>query len=221
MGIMTTDEKFSDFLARAARSYNEPPAEVPREEMWAAVGERRRGAAPRRRLHFAAWIGMAATLAIGVGIGRYTVRRDAGSDSAQAAPATSVAGANGVNGAIGAAGGNVAYRLAARDHLARAEALLTAYRTSDSLGAPNTQITEWAEDVLQNTRLLLDSPAAADPSRQQLLRDLEAVLVQMIQRSPGPVGAEEARAQVYRSIERTHVLTRLRSAQPVGSNGSN
>ena len=103
----------------------------------------------------------------------------------------------------------------------RAAALLTAYRTSDAAGAPNAQITAWAQDVLQNTRLLLDSPAAADRARRQLLRDLEAVLVQMIQRSPGPSGADEARTQVYRSIERTHVLTRLRSAQPVGSNGSN
>lgn len=215
--MTTDDERFPEFLAREAHSYNAPPAEVPREEMWAAIGERRTAVAPQRR-HLAVWIAMAATLVIGVAIGRYTLRRDADSGTARTALATSPAGANGSNGA---AGGNIAYRLAARDHLARAEALLTAYRTSDSLGAPNTQITEWAQDVLQNTRLLLDSPAAADPSRQQLLRDLEAVLVQMIQRSPGPVGAEESRVQVYRSIERTHVLTRLRSAQPVGLNGSN
>ena len=217
------DEKFSEFLAREARAYNTPPAGAPREEMWAAIGVRRKAVAPRRR-HLAVWIGMAATLVIGVGIGRVTVRRDARSDAAQVALGTSPAGAHGASGASGAsdaAGGDVAYRIAARDQFARAEALLTAYRTSDSGGAPSAQITEWAQDVLQNTRLLLDSPAAADPSRQRLLRDLEAVLVQMIQRSPGAAGADETRAQVDRNIERTHVLTRLRSAQPVGFNGGN
>src|SRR5579862_1595507 len=166
MGLMTTDdERFSVFLEREARGYNTPPAGVPREEMWAAIAARRRAVAQRRR-RIGMWIGLAATLLIGVGIGRVTMRREA-------AP-------GGTNGA-GPAAGDVAYEVAAGDHLARAAALLTAYRTTDSAGAPSAQLTAWASDVLQNTRLLLDSPAATDPSRQQLLRDLEAVLVQMIQ----------------------------------------
>ena len=74
--MTTDDEKFSEFLGREARSYNAPPAAMPREEMWSAIGARRKAAVPRRR-HLAVWIGMAATLVIGVGIGRYTMRRDA------------------------------------------------------------------------------------------------------------------------------------------------
>jgi len=217
--MTTDDERFSVFLEREARGYNAPPAGVPREEMWAAIAARRRAVAPRRR-RIGMWIGLAATLLIGVGIGRVTMRREAAPGGTAASRTASRGAAGGTNGA-GPAAGDAAYEVAAGDHLARAAALLTAYRTTDSAGAPSAQLTAWASDVLQNTRLLLDSPAATDPSRQQLLRDLEAVLVQMIQQSPGPVGAGETRAQVYRSLERTQVLTRLRSAQPVGLNGSN
>ena len=75
----------------------------------------------------------------------------------------------------------------------------------------------WARDILSNTRLLLDSPAADDPARRRLLQDLELVLVQMVQRSP-EAGAGDERAQINRSMERTQVLTRLRSALPAGPN---
>lgn len=79
---MHDDDKFDAFLAREARAYHEPPADVPRDAMWAAVAASRaarRGAvsaeptlAPRppRRLRAAPWIGMAATLLLGVGLGR-------------------------------------------------------------------------------------------------------------------------------------------------------
>lgn len=84
------DERFEAFLEREARAYNAPSAEVPRDVMWERIAEARAarlavpGAAspartpdvivlaPRRPiLRYAPWIGMAATLLIGVGIGRY------------------------------------------------------------------------------------------------------------------------------------------------------
>jgi len=214
MGLMTTDdEKFGEFLRREARAYNLPPGDVPREEMWREIGTRRRAVAPRRR-RLGAWIGLAAALLVGVAIGRYTTRGAGGEQDATRSALVAAPPAGGTDTGL-------AYRVAARDHLARAEALLTAYRSADPGATPDTQMTEWARDVLQNTRLLLDSPGGADPARRQLLRDLEAVLVQMIQRSPAPVGPTEARAQVYRSIERTHVLTRLRSTRTVSVNGGN
>jgi hypothetical protein len=37
----------------------------------------------------------------------------------------------------------------------------------------------WARDLLTTTRLLLDSPAGADPARRELLETLELVLVQI------------------------------------------
>jgi hypothetical protein len=99
--------------------------------------------------------------------------------------------------------------------------LLTAYGASNSAGVGNAgidkQLSAWARDILSNTRLLLDSPAAADPERRRLLQDLELVLVQMVQRSPS-AGAGEERSHIDRSLERTHVLPRLRSALPAGRN---
>lgn len=91
------DDKFEAFLAREARAYHAPSAEVPRDAMWeriAAAREAREARvtrlaasappsqapttialAPRRPIRrHAPWIGMAATLLLGVGIGRYASR---------------------------------------------------------------------------------------------------------------------------------------------------
>ncbi|MFI5310108.1 MAG: hypothetical protein ACHQQ3_02650 [Gemmatimonadales bacterium] len=209
------DEKFGRFLEQEARAYNAPPPDVPRDEMWLAIHARRRTAASRRG-RSGLWIGLAATLLVGVALGRYSTRPRGAGEGTGSDPAALAAAAS--------AGPGVAYQLAARENLVRAEALLTAYRASDpgtSGVADASRITDWAKDVLQNTRLLLDSPAAADPQRARLLRDLEAVLVQMIQRSPSGLGVDESRAQVNRSIERTQMLTRLRSERPLGFNGEN
>lgn len=99
---MTEDEKFETFLEREARGFNEPPAEVPREAMWAAIATARAAARPqagggahavqrgsagvtpitsarnRRPLRLTPWIGMAATLLLGLGIGRYMIAREMG-----------------------------------------------------------------------------------------------------------------------------------------------
>ncbi len=74
------DERFEAFLQREAPEYNRPPAAVPRDEMWAVVARARstRQAPPARRpWRMAPWIGMAATLLIGIGVGRYALQRDA------------------------------------------------------------------------------------------------------------------------------------------------
>jgi hypothetical protein len=70
-----TEDRFDEVLRETARSYNEPPP-TPRDEMWeriAAVRQaerQRKGATvvPMRR--FPWWLGMAATLLLGVAIGR-------------------------------------------------------------------------------------------------------------------------------------------------------
>jgi hypothetical protein len=216
--------RFEEFLEREARAYNAPTRDVPRETMWTAIqaarAEVRAGSAPnrltldattsmrsaavrQRRLAYA-WMGMAATLIIGVAIGKVAF-------GTRATPMTSAPPA-----AVGDSA-SPAYRVAATEHLARAEALLTAFGTSVHDSATDAQLSKWARDILSNTRLLLDSPAASDPSRRRLLEDLERVLVQIMQRSP-TAGASEERAQVERSMERTQVLPRLRSAQLPGVN---
>ena len=158
-----------------------------------------------RGLRFA-WIGMAAALILGVAIGKFALTRQdsAAPVLAAAAPSPSAPQSN---------TDTTSYARAANAELSRAEALLTAYSASGANVAVDKQLAGWARDILSNTRLLLDSPAAVDPARRKLLQDLELVLVQMVQRSP-EAGANEERAHIDRSLERTQVLTRLRSTLP-------
>lgn len=111
------------------------------------------------------------------------------------------------------------YRLAARQTLVQAEALLTAYRASD--GQPRDQESmqqagRWARDVLTSTRLLLDSPAANDPQMRALFTDLELVLAQIVQLSGAPLQAGE-RELIERAMRDRDLLPRLRSAVPAGA----
>jgi hypothetical protein len=226
------DEKFEEFVAREARAYNAPPPVVPRDAMWAAIEAARKdaptagtpaaralaagapgaaqpGAAmPSRSWRVYASIGMAATLVIGVAIGRFALGTRAASVDTAPAPT-----------AVGPVADTVStsYQVATTEHLARAEALLTAFGSSTRDAVTDTLLAKWARDVLSNTRLLLDSPAGLDPSRRSLLEDLERVLVQIVQRSPAE-GAAAERTHVERTLQRTQVLPRLRSARFVGVN---
>jgi hypothetical protein len=222
-----SDEKFEEFLQRDAKAYNEPPTEVPREEMFAAiVAGRRAGAGAHVRtargphLTRFAWIGMAATLVIGVAIGRFALTKQAASSVAlRHADASASLRHSDASASLTPMdpNGGASYAQAATAQLARAEALLSAYDASGANAGVDKQLSTWARDILSNTRLLLDSPAADDPSRRRLLQDLELVLVQMVQRSPAAGEAEE-RSHIDRSMERTQVLPRLRSALPAGRN---
>jgi hypothetical protein len=153
---------------------------------------------------------LAATLLIGVAIGTFVSRLRVSSPGASVAtvvrPPTAPADT-----------ADRTYQVATSAHLARAEALLTAYGSSAGDAGADAQLSRWARDMLSDTRLLLDSPAVRDPARRQLMSDLELVLVQIVQRAPAD-GAAEDRAHVNRSLERTQMLTRLRSVRPAESN---
>jgi hypothetical protein len=79
----------------------------------------------------------------------------------------------------------------------------------------DAQLGAWARHLLSNTRLLLDSPVANDPQRRPLLEDLELILVQIVQLSPGT--APQDRELIEKTLQQEHVLTRLRTAIPAGS----
>ncbi len=283
-----TEDKFEEFLQKAARDYNVPPARTPREDMWSAI-QAQRAAGPRvvygggsparkasvRRFGSKVWLGAAAAailfLATGVGIGRWSASRNASSSAtavnadntrSSAAPteapptgtampvdagtvassqttgtqsvpsSTGRSGRNGVersdrNGgnatrvAVNAPPSNSsssssAYQLTAVRHLSDAEALLTSFRArSTSDQQMDAQLGAWARDLLSNTRLLLDSPVANDPQRRPLLEDLELVLVQIVQLSPG--STPQDRELIEKTLQQDHVMTRLRTAIPAGS----
>ena len=111
------------------------------------------------------------------------------------------------------------YRLAARQTLVQAEALLTAYRADDASQRDQESMQQagrWARDVLTSTRLLLDSPAAKDPQFRALFTDLELVLAQIVQLSGAPLDAGE-RELIERAMRDRDLLPRLRSALPAGA----
>jgi hypothetical protein len=106
-----------------------------------------------------------------------------------------------------------AYTVASAQHLTEAEAMLTAFKGDLSQGRLDADISAWGKDLLSNTRLLLDSPAANDPTRRKLLQDLELVLVQIVQLSPKSSARD--RDLIKGALTDDQVLTRLRIAIPV------
>jgi hypothetical protein len=112
--------------------------------------------------------------------------------------------------------GNSAYQITTVRHLSEAEALLTSFRTRSTADQQmDAQLGSWARQLLSNTRLLLDSPVANDPQRRPLLEDLELVLVQIVQLSPG--STPQDREMIEKTLQQDHVMTRLRTAIPAGS----
>ena len=107
------------------------------------------------------------------------------------------------------------YRVATVQHLGQVEALLTAYRAEPGADTASIAATDaWARELLSTTRLLLDSPAAADPQLGPLLGDLESVLVQIVH-VPTARAARE-RQLIAQSLDQSQLMTHLRAVVPSG-----
>lgn len=203
------EQMHDEVLRQLARDATNPPP-TPREEIWAAIQERRGGELGRRR-RMRLWqgrlgwaVGIAAALLIGVGLGRWSMRPGA------PAPVVATAAAPEASG--------LAYRVNANQHLSQAEALLTLTRSTRGAEELDAQAIAWAGDLLTTTRLLLDSPAADDPALRALLEDLELVLAGITHLRTGgaPARSQEELDLVKESIEQGGVLPRLRTAIPSG-----
>jgi len=196
-----TDDRFNQWLRDAARDYHRPPA-TPREELWSRIAAAR--AARRQQIvvirPLLRWgVGIAAVLALGVAIGRW---------SATGSPTSSGSAGTGERTST------FVYRLAAAQYLSRTEALLTGFRAEIHGGAPTAQFSVQARDLLCTTRLMLDSPAARDVRLKNLLEDLELVLAQIAQlRSSGD---REDVQSINQGLDQRSVLLRLRTANPAG-----
>src|SRR2546427_12536157 len=194
VGAMT-DDRFDWVLREAAQDYHRPP-DTPREEMWQRIEAARR-ARRARVLALRPWLrwglAAAAVLAIGVGLGRVSMRHQQ---------------------TIVVAPGDLAYRVAAAPYLSRTEALLTGFRSEARSGRLDVQFAGQARDLRRTTRLMLDSPAAEDPRLRNLLEDLELVLAQIAQ---VPRGSDREDLQlINQGLEQRSVLLRLRTANPAG-----
>jgi len=197
---MTTapdDDRLPGRLHDAARGYHAPLA-APRDEMWKAIvaerEQRRVARLGRQRLRWG--LALAATLVLGIGIGRMV------SPGGPFRPAP-----------IAPAGFATPYRVAADQHLARTEVLLTDFRGESRRGRLDAEFLASARDLLTTTRLMLDSPAANDQHLAALLQDIELVLAQIsqLQAEPGQRGELDL---INQSITQSGMLIRLRTATP-------
>ncbi len=195
-----TEDRFEQLLRDAARDYHRPP-DTPREAMWRRIAAAR--AARRRVIVLHPWVrwgaGLAAVLAVGIALGRWTA-----GGAGRRGPAAG--GADRVSA--------LAYGVAAAQHLTRTEALLTGFRAEARAGDPTAQFSAQARDLLTTTRLMLDSPAANDPRLKSLLEDLELVLAQIAQLRAS--GAREDVQLINQGLDQRSVLLRLRTAIPAG-----
>ncbi len=204
-----SDERFEHLLGEAARDYRAPPP-TPRDEMWEAVQALRAQRTHRRlprSLPGGTWVrwgvGLAAALAIGVGIGRMTPGAGtAPPGTPPSRPAASVSDAAALEG----------FQWAAAAHLEEVESFLTMFRVDTRTGVSVAATEGVATDLLGTTRLLLDSPAATDEALAQLLNDIELVLMQISLYA----GSEEAGELEFidQSMDQRAVLLRLRAVVP-------
>jgi hypothetical protein len=196
------NENDLDRLLRAERD-TVPPA-APREEMWEAIAARRQGKvvsidqARRTRPRLLWPVGIAALLAIGFAVGRWSQN---GGTPGPVVATTETGGTS------------VALAGATLQHLNRTETFLTGFRLEAGMEHPDTALLSGARDLLSTTRLLLDSPGQSDARTRALLEELETVLVQVAQLRNEP--SEEAKL-LARQLDEQGVLPRLRVSIPVG-----
>jgi len=203
---MTNDPKdepvLDPRLLEAARTHHAPPP-VPREELWTRIqGARRRRAETPRWRQPRVWVpvAIAATLILGIALGRLWIPVGTGVKATTANAPTDSAGK--------ARKEDLFARYAAEQTLGRAEVLLTQYRSDAAAGAATTTTPDEARKLLLATRLLLDAPTLSDPRLRDLLEDLELVLAQIAEGSQ----VKEDRAVITDGLDRHDVLPRLRAA---------
>ena len=201
------DQRLDDLLRDAAPGFREPPP-PPLEAMWAAIEREHFG--PVRGTLWNRWygpvIGMAATLLIGIGIGRITVNPVPMPGDPIVASAGPAAPAGAVDASEDIAG---PYRAVTSRYLGQTVALLVSLPASRDFNADGKMV-ERAGELLSTTRLLLDSPAAEDPELKVLLDDLELVLAQVVRLSSRR--HDQEMELITDALEERDVLPRLQNA---------
>jgi hypothetical protein len=217
-----TDDRFDELMRDAAHTYNRPP-EPPLDQMWAAVERTAWNAEPRRQasrdsrfsLRSPAWA-IAATLVLGIGIGRASLVFHG------AAPVQPTAQTSNAEPAIASVRADSStpqpYEAETSRYLGQTAALLIALPSEVRAGRADEQFVARAGELLTRTRLLLDSPAASDPSMRSLLDDLELVLAQVVRLQNNTASRTELDL-INRALEQRDVIPRLRNA--VADNSAN
>jgi hypothetical protein len=207
------DERMDAAIREQAEAHNLPP-EPPRDAMWGRIQAERvvRREHPVEapgRLRWAVWAaGIAATLVIGVMVGRLSVRPQMASNPDTAFVLVSDSGTEPLPQVA------AAYQVATGEHLSRVETFLTVFAgevVSGRVGQADLEMP--ARQLIRRTRLLRQSPAAVDDVvLRALLDDVEFVLLQIA--SFAQVGDERELGFVEQGMNQRSVLLRLRSATP-------
>lgn len=187
-----SDDKLDDLLRLARDEYNDPP-ETPRDALWRRIQQERSGAASpessrdrqaRRKLGgpLSRWFGRgfvwqitfataaAATLLIVLwGRNEPTPAPERGVQSLQQR----------IRETQRPKGAAAAYEAVATSHLTRTDALLTTLRQDAKDPESRKALTDWARELLAETRLLMDSPAGRDEELRPLLLDVELALAEV------------------------------------------
>ncbi len=207
-----SEEKLDQWIAEQARSYHKP-AYVPREEMWASIQATRQNRTVRSITPGVRWltwsVGIAAVLALGMGIGFIMANRVGEPVPAVASTDTRPeAGPRDVPV-------STALAVATTEHLARTETFLSLFRDAVRSGTDSPYSGATARTLLATTRLLTDSPIAQDVALKTLLQDLELVLAQIAQLQEDSWEGETD--LITDGIEQRAVLTRLQTMVPAGT----
>jgi hypothetical protein len=197
------DNWLDEVLNDAVRTYR-PPPDAALDAIWSRVETEAFTAQPVKRAPgwrvFAGAI--AATLVLGVLIGRGTANHDlsaplASSSSRTPAQLASTPAAD-------------PYQQTTQEFLGRTAVLLAALPGPGKPGINDEKRTEQARQLLATTRLLLDSPVGHEPRMKDLLEDLELVLAQVARLQPQRPG--EALTLINEALEERDVVPRIRSA---------
>jgi hypothetical protein len=220
---MTDDDRFEELMRDAAHTYRKPPRAA-LDEMWTAIeaahfesrpatnrDERTTDIAPAKRFSMPRWVGIAATLVIGVGIGRASMllNRTSTNTSSSSTPVVATV-ATVASAATHSADGGGSYDTETSKYLGQTAALLIALPSEVRGGRADDQFVSRANELLSRTRLLIDSPAANDPQMRTLLEDLELVLAQVVRLQNNHNRTELD--LINRALEQRDVIPRLRTA---------
>lgn len=210
------NDRLPEPLTAAAQDYNAPP-ELTRSELDAMWSDIEREAFPGRFssptrternprgengwYSLSRLLPLAAVLLLGVAIGRFGFPR--------ATPMSPVlaAGPRLLPDSVGLA---EPYQSTTSRYLGQTAALLVSLPAEVRAGRADAELLGRAHDLLLTTRLLLDTPAAADPRIRTLFEDLELVLAQIVR-----LETQQSRAEldlIRLALEQRDVLPRLRNA---------
>jgi hypothetical protein len=196
-----TEERLNELLDDARRTWPLPP-EPDYQAMWGRI-EREAFAGVRPDRRTPSWriysIGLAATLVIGVALGRVSMKTES-----PAIPTLAAVSTDTTSSASGA------YDRVASELLGRTVLLLTSLPVEDRGAASGERFSNQATELLTSTRLLLDSPAASDVRFKDLLEDLELVLAQIAMLQYGRTRQELD--LITDALEERDVVPRIRSA---------